>query len=505
MQDRVLGIHFLNTPLEGLSNLTRLPDTLEDLNLVYARMALLFALGHEQDLRDEGNIPSSEDQNAVQAFFERWQDQRVAEDLSCQPILVDGTTSHFQSIILGTELVVEAPNNLISFGIAESLLGTLEAFLATSHERDSLPYREHVKIIVAISEQLDNAAQLHFLNDDSGILKIQHPAHLQFSSKSEQSDFIESLQTILMEITGQMLHMRDLSAWSERVTGQEHALARALIFGDTLTLDRNVFGEEFPLCIKDWLRTDAQNYVNNREKIWREKESRDSSSPTQFPRFGDGSPPKELTDDAQLKHTDRRVLSPIDIPLWDQAEWRGTVFAQYAGGLPILAIMFKDAQAGQEIFHGWQERWGAEDEENMVRVAIITKLSKKQPSNYAVIVGANPNTLIDGKKVQMLVSRVHRMAPENLTNLENFLTEYKKVNAFLFAPAEMDPKEPKLFMQCAIKKCQIDVREAWQISENDPDLCALRSDDEPIIPPEVETPPVQAALMRLQSWKDTQN
>ena len=139
MQEWVLGIHLLNLPLEVLSSVTRLPDTLQRLGCDSARMALLFALGHEQILREEGYIPEDEDEEAVQTFFEQWQDQPAAKDIASRPVLVDGKTSALKSTILGSELIVETPNNVTSFSIAESLLGALEAFLSTSDEQDVIP------------------------------------------------------------------------------------------------------------------------------------------------------------------------------------------------------------------------------------------------------------------------------------------------------------------------------------------------------------------------------
>ena len=162
MQEGVLGIHLLNLPFEALSSVTRLPDALERLGLVPARMALLFALGHDQGLRNEGYIPASEDSDAVQTFFELWQDQPAAEDIPPQPELADGTTCFLKATILGSELVVETPNSAISVSIAESLLGALEAFLSTSDDQDVLPYRERMTIVFSASRQLTGGPQLRF-------------------------------------------------------------------------------------------------------------------------------------------------------------------------------------------------------------------------------------------------------------------------------------------------------------------------------------------------------
>jgi hypothetical protein len=239
----VLGIHFLNLSFEALSRAVRLPDALERLGLIYARMALLFALGQEQALRDEGYIPESEDPKAVQTFFERWQDQPAAEDIPREPVLVDGETSLLKSIILGSELVVETPNNAVSFGVAESLLGALEAFLATSDEEDVLPHRERMTIVVRASDQLTGVPQLRFPDDNGGRDEIVHSADLAFMTAAELQTYMRWLRDALVQILCRLLVIRDPRAWLEKLAGQERAFSRALALGDALTLDRNVFGE----------------------------------------------------------------------------------------------------------------------------------------------------------------------------------------------------------------------------------------------------------------------
>ena len=59
--------------------------------------------------------------------------------------------------------------------------------------------------------------------------------------------------------------------------------------------------------------------------------------------------------------------------------------------------------------------------------------------------------------------------------------------------------------QLSIAKRQLDIREAWQIGENDPDVVALYQDDEPIIPAGVTDPPVNKALIRKRSDRQKRN
>lgn len=504
MQEGVLGIHFLNLSVEALSGVSRLPDTLERLGLDRARMALLFALGQEQVLRDEGYIPASETTEDVQTFFERWQDQPAAKDIPLQPLLIYGPSTLLKSTILGSDLLVETPNNPVSFGVAESLLGALEAFLATSNEGNLLPHRERMKIAVIPLEEHTGTPQLTFPDDNSCHAKIVHPADLVFNTASEQHAYKLWLKDSLIEIIARMMIIRDGQAWLEKLAGQERGFSRALNLGDVLTLDRNVFGDSPQLHLTDWPAPEDQTYLALRVKPWRVIKVADPADPEEDPKFGNGPPPPELTDESQLKHTDRGVVSPIDMLLWDRAKWRATLFCLIPHMPPLLAFAFESGEAGQAIFRAWQERWGQKDEDDVLRLAIITGVSKQNPAEYAVVVGPNLRH-IKSKEGQrfVFVSRINRMTPHSSTNLDKFIVAFQRVGAFLLAPAQMDTSAPIPFVNLAITKRHLHIRQAWQIGENDPDASVFQEDDEPIIPEGVIDPPVNKALARLRAFRQT--
>ena len=500
MQELVLGIHLLSLPLAALSGVTRLPSTLQRLGLESARMAMLFALGHEQVLREEGYIPVEEDGEAAQTFFEQWQDHPAAKDISSTPVLVDGKNSILKSTILGSEIVVETSNNQTSFGVAESILGALEAFLSTSDEQSVFPYREQMTIIITESAQLEGTPQTKFPDDDSSRVEIQHPAALSFTTVSDRQNYMNWLQDSVVQIVCRLLMIRDIDAWFEQVANRERGFSRAVTLGDALTLNRNVFGEKSRMRLTDWLEQDDESYPLLRNEPWRTVKA---SVPKEPPKFATKPPPKDLKDKEQLRHTDRRIFSPIDIPLWDRAKWRGTLYVFHPDGPPILAIGFEDGEAGQAIFRVWRERWGDVDKDDDLRVAIITGLSKQNPAEYAVVVGPNLRHVPEDEDKHLLfVSRIHRMTPNNLQNLEHFIQFHNRMGYFFLAPAQINADGNNRQMpsrEHALLKRKLDVRQAWQIGENDPDIAVLHKDDEPIVPEGVTDPPVNTVLMRIRS------
>jgi hypothetical protein len=57
---------------------------------INARLALLFALGHQKSIYDEEYFPANQSMEELQTIFELWQDQPAAKDIPPHPVLVDG-------------------------------------------------------------------------------------------------------------------------------------------------------------------------------------------------------------------------------------------------------------------------------------------------------------------------------------------------------------------------------------------------------------------------------
>jgi len=217
------------------------------------------------------------------------------------------------------------------------------------------------------------------------------------------------------------------------------------------------------------------------------------------PKFGEGPPPEEYPDYDKLKHSDRKVLSPIDMPLWDKAKWLGIGYADYGPDYPpVMALLFKNPEAGRAIFDGWLSRYGYDTADQSLRIALITGLNKSEPATYGAWIGLNFESISESDvRIFSTVARMHRMHPPTTENLDRFLKQYRKIGAFLIAPACIDEAmtTPDIFMKQALVMRNLAVREAWQIGTNDSDASILDDeDDDPIVPADVTHPPVRAAL-----------
>jgi len=501
VQDFVLGIHFLNTPIEEALCLQNIPDVLTRLELYKARMALLYVLGHEKILRLENDIPDSETSGDIRHVFEQWKVQPASLDIPSCPSLMNKDYCCLKSTLLGAELIFDVFVDDVSFGIAESVLGAIELFLATSNESDIVPHRESLKILLKPSEAVCGMPSIE-ISEDSEMIRIIHPVHMESFSLTSRKEYIEWIRHVLAIIMSKLFLFKDAESWLAKLAGDERAFGRALVFSDLITLNNNVFGTSAVLSLKDMVDPSDKHYSLLRSESWHETLDNTISksvSSDDFFLLSSALKPVNPVDCGHVKHSDRRIFSPINISLWDKARWCAIAYVYHPSCFPCMGFIFNDGESGKLIFKELIERFGYADNDSKLRISIVKGLSKRKPCEYAVIIGPNyKNNIIYENKHFIFVSRVHRMTPDSLINVDEFVKSYDKFGKFYLMPSQFEQNSPKFFFENRILINKLSIREAWEIHEHDLDIVSLLENDDPIIPDGVENPPVHRALKRIK-------
>ena len=509
VQDATLGILFLKADVSNLKWLKSLPVILREMGLTGSELALLYALGHEDYLLSEGYIPSGENTETIRNFFYDWFTQPVYDDLPDQPELILETKVVLRSYVLGCEVIVEADNNLSSIYLAEIILGALEAFLATSFDSEVIPYRSELRIVVQpsnIYSELPKYDEGQLVTESK--LTLMHPKDLGRKNEEQRKAFRKWLQGFIVFLTFQIALVSDADLFVDRLIKDEDGIGRALIFSDIDLAMENLFGETPKFSLNDW-KSETNKTIFLYKKtlpcnIDFAKDSEAKEVDGASVQFGEGEPPLKLFGIDNLKHKDRRILSLINVPLWDKAQWKATAYLWFPGQMPIMALGFVNIEAAKLIFAEWKNRLSQVDEENKLRIAVITGVDKRNPSHYTVIVSTNiKHPEKAGQNHFIIVSRINTMTPPDLENLNRFLTAYKTYGQYRLVPtsfkSETEISEP--IWDHWIGKYELVVRQAWEIGENDPDILAIREDSNPIIPDGVKDAPVLKALQRFSKHK----
>ncbi|WP_319243985.1 hypothetical protein [uncultured Propionivibrio sp.] len=498
----VLGIHLLNVPFSRISALELLPDILARLDLEMPRLAVLYALGHDERVNNEGFAETPKTPKEMLDFFVHWQDQPAREDIPSEPSLGEGARAIVRSIILGAEFVIDCPNDFASISVAESLLGAMEAFMATSEEGDVFPHAE--KTVIRMRKLKEQVTGLSFawIDNVAGVhAEIVTGESVDFQSKESLTQFTDFLCETTLTVAAHRFIIHDPEAWMKKVAGEERGLARAAMLGNVVAIGRNLFGDDAKVRLSKWISDNDKHYDCLRDQHWRPDHTVAKCVVSREPtRMGSGPPPEELMDASQRKHTQRKVFSPIDIPVWDKARWAGTCYGWDSQHPPFMGLMFRNLEAGIKIFTDWHARWGREEAEDALRVTIVTGIYKTNPHHYGVIVGPNIDSIAadlkSGDTIAM-VSRINRMTPATSENLMNFLEAFNKFHAFFLMPAQLPSNgknAPEIELKLALLKHHLHVRPAWQIGENDHDIVVLDDDEDPFIPEGVEDAPVIKAI-----------
>ncbi|MBD2941020.1 hypothetical protein G5C41_30235 [Burkholderia pseudomallei] len=205
----------LQMPVNELSKIAQLPDALERLALPMSRTALLYLMGNEDILRTEGWIPEQETSEGAEAFMRNLRDYGVKAEYPI-PDLALGETVTLSSNVLGCRIDVVCANNLVSMGIGEAVLGSLEALLATSFDHRILPQVDHLQLRVSPSDTVGLAPVLQFADiDGEPIGTITHRMVMEYKTKEDVLSFPNWMKDAVLSIFLRFAAPQDAETWGK--------------------------------------------------------------------------------------------------------------------------------------------------------------------------------------------------------------------------------------------------------------------------------------------------
>jgi hypothetical protein len=410
-----------------------------------------------------------------------------------QPLLYTERKVTLTSRILGCNINVEADNLSPCIELAESVLAAMEALLSTGMEHRLFAREPVLKITVRKSDfatppfgfEMKERDGRPYVEISTGVFHAHKMTHEE--QRVLKKKLIELLVKILAEV-----FVLDVSEQSlKKLFCDEHALERSVDFTSSFVTLGNVLGYAPKTNLGAWVDANSKGFSLMRIEEWdaAERKAKSTTASKQDSKItkGTGEPPPSLWQ-GKASHADMETVSLIRLALWDRANWAGTFFMwpENSKYPPMLALMFKSADAGIEIFSHWQKELGKSDKQNRLRLTIIRGVSKKNVHAYRVVVGSNPEMSHAGdtSKLFFMVNRMNTMEPSSDRNLTAFLAQYDLAKAYFLAPAVLHEgsSEPEPILDKSILKRELNVRQAWEIGRNDIDSPGIRDDDEAVIP-----------------------
>jgi tetratricopeptide (TPR) repeat protein len=500
------GRLLLRTEFSDLKYLVTLPDMLDQLGLDLASDALLYVLGHEERLektcQDLGCDPSY--------FASQWRNVESDRSLPGYLELYNRQKVVLRSRILGCQIMITSQNKPPCIEIAESLLAALESLLATTIINQAMAREPKLTVDVRVSDFAKFPMQFD-LEEKAG------RPHLVIRCRSfnphktgleEQGQIKEALLELTITVLTQIVFFRDYEQDLKVLLHNERALERAIDFTGTFGTQANVLGQSPKTRLSAWKDDAVQTYPLLRSGPWEPMEieggSEGDEKSTTSPKITSQEPPPELLDPNLLKHDEMETVSLIRERLWERAGWSGVAFMldptnEYP---PVFALIFKNREAGREIFVQWRKELGRADIQEQLRLTIVKGIDLAHPYAYRVIIGSNPMLLPTDNKLILFINRIHKMDATTPDNLNRFVESCSVVGAFIVAPAFVPPEfdgsqVPEFETKLGIGIHSINVREAWEIGPGDIDSMGIRKGDTPIVPEGIEKAPVHDLLKNL--------
>jgi hypothetical protein len=495
--DSIIGRLFLTAEPTALQAMTRLPDALEALGLHSARIALLYALGHEDEIVQA--ISELEGRPTAAEYFTRWRDQPSDASLSDKLLLSNESKVRLAATVLGCRITCIADNIAPCTETAESLLAVLEALLATGFQDGIVAHEPELIIEVIRGDVPDNAPFAFVFREEDSVPHLEvtcgdfDPHRM---APELQTRVRKGLSDFLPEVLARTFVVSDVETTMTKLFRDDRANDRAVNFTSSFVVLGSVMGDGAALTLANWVK-DGSEYPLRRARRW------DSLLPAAPPpRVERESQPAASLDQTRTAHGDIQMVSPIRRALWDKAQWAGAAFAVPAAldELPVLAFMFRDQDAALKIFSTLRTDLGVRDDKKQLRVSIIRGIDAAHPTWYRILVGSNTDTLTPRPGGFVITStRCQTLTPDTTENLDRFLARYERTQKYVLMPAIVDDssKPAELHPEVSILKVDLVLRNAWEIGRHDPDMSAILEDDQPVLPSRDEPAPV----LELIAWK----
>ncbi len=473
--DMVLSSQIMNFTEAELQQSAGLPDVLGGLGLHHSRSSLLYALGYEQKLRDEGWIPSKETPEEVAELFTLLASQPASENLRSIVIINEPRSQSYVSMVLGIRIEVQHQGSEAATLAAEAVIGSIEALFATTINFDAPPHTEAFTIM--IEENADGSAPTFTVDPEQMTAAVHWPSGLLPATYGKQDEIQKMLVSLAGTIFTVTCAVKDIDAIFTRFFSDDAVLHRIAMIAVAGNSHSRLF-ETSVTRLSDWTELTENTFslqplhpkIVRRKLKSREDEREEKEQPAV--NIGNLIPSRD--------HRDLTVHSIIDIHLWDRAGWSGTAFADWGAPYPpAIALLFTDADAGRKIFERWQERFGRIDKQDDIYLAIVRGISSDNPAHYRVLITSNmrPKDELPNGQQLMVVCRMNTMHAESDANLVHFLEAYGRSGRYALLPAVWKGEgKPEFLSDLTIFKRKLSVKEASEIGDNDIEMMALKPD-----------------------------
>ncbi len=470
LEDAVWAARFAASDLTD-SVFSRLPDILARQGLWFCSEYLKHALGHKEAVNPAFyKIVNLDDDDRVLL------DQPVFKQFLCGLNISQNGLAHLETTVNSFTFQVEYPNDCNAQQIAETILASMEALMATYDDLDLLVLHSSIFICIVFS---DEPTELKALNEvDRYEFRIN-------KNTFAPEQFWKSLVSFIAYVFSRnaIINNGDIAELLERKQNGEGMMDRVSVLQHTSMAMGLIFGQSFKCKIEDWLK----------------------DSDTTYPYKGAPRSRRAIEYKNDVQNRSTTVLLNKDMAVWDAAGWKGCgVYADRSIPL-VFGLMFSNEEKGRSIFEEWKRTF--HETEPPIRIVILKGINANHPFWYRVCIMPDVSMRLKTDNENRLLgfcTRNNTMEPTTNTNLEFLERVFSMRRHCRLAPMFLDScgqlKMP-IDLSLSFDFSKLTIMEAWKVDATPEYMCALSPEDTPFIPEDRKhDAPVLKALEQIRSF-----
>jgi hypothetical protein len=182
----------------------------------------------------------------------------------------------------------------------------------------------------------------------------------------------------------------------------------------------------------------------------------------------------------------RFLLELIEMDKWDLAKWIEVAFmvSLREPATPMLCLVYKHPEIAKEIFAGARARITRDDEEELLRIAIIEGVSQENPHAFTVKISPYMDHVLRHFDVEIrpgehedylsFVRFKTTSPPRPFPLLREFKEHVERIGKYNIIPAAYINQSLVPFVELAVRKREIFFRHRSEIAPGDVDAVVLK-------------------------------
>ena len=396
----------------------------------------------------------------------------------------------YSTRILGCEIITSFPNKTPFIELVESIISSLECFLATALIDNIVAKTPVIHIDISLFEDSENLISHEYsVNDRGTVFEILcHPFLWEDLNQNNKPIIGEWFVFFIADFIDRGFLIKDSKMTLEKLITEDEIFARSMMFETCLGAIYNILGKNSHNDLLEKL-TQGTRYPLLRKVPWDINDPKETIVDTEVIEMGNHED-IPVFDMEKLTHNDIAMTTLIRSDLWDVTKWEATGYMAYSSQPPCILLLFRDREQGLNIFRDLVKQLTNKDKNDRLRVSVLRNIDRDNPAHYRIVLSENIQTGIKAS-VFIMPARIKTMQPNDSLSWIQFKDAYNEHGSFQLVPAFINKEVPypDVELSLAISKKQIIIKNAWEVGINDIERVAIYPEDNIFVPEGVVDPP----------------